>query len=177
MPGPQAFTEGQEEPSLLGSSDRLEVKHGQLTTTRGGEWWLWRREESELQSGEGGQRSRSRYLRAGDATVLPYKSSAQPFDEPRTGLAWPRICSAMESAAGHLAARIWDLLLCALCAGLPAQALPGRPDDSVLPVRGEGTRGEGSLRVRRKMIPNEPPKLLLAVLCGRDIGLCWAWTT
>jgi len=27
-------------PSLLGSSDRLEEKLGQLTSTRGGEWWF-----------------------------------------------------------------------------------------------------------------------------------------
>jgi hypothetical protein len=38
MLGPRVARVGQKVPGLLGSSDRLEEQHGQLTSTRGGEW-------------------------------------------------------------------------------------------------------------------------------------------
>ena len=46
-------------PSLLGSSDRLEEKLGQLTSTRGGEWWF--AEEVKQRRVMCDKKSRSRY--------------------------------------------------------------------------------------------------------------------
>lgn len=78
---------------LTGSSDRLEENHGQMTSTRGGEWWF---------AEEVKQRRVMRDKSRGPGTAASGGRYKVRLDLLTNG---PRICSAVESAAAHLASQ------------------------------------------------------------------------